>query len=137
MRKQLNTIVELTEHLLEGTSNELQIYVLDFPGAGNANHYYEISGFNTNTNPSCQFSNGNSGLDIYFQNGTIPEKGVNGVTIESLLAVCADRLRSFQAGPFACDDNQDALDNISNAIKFLQKRTRSRIARQVEGKEIV
>jgi hypothetical protein len=33
-----------------------------------------------------------------FQNGPIAEVGVNGVTHEVLLAIVADRLRSFQKG---------------------------------------
>ena len=136
MRKNLGTIVELIEHQVEGSTNELQIYVLDTPGSGGANHHYEISGFDTHSNISYPFSIPEFNLDIFFQNGPIPEKGVNGITIESLLAVCSDRLHCFQAGQFACDDNQEALDHITQAIQLLHKRTRARVARQVEGKEI-
>ena len=58
---------------------------------------------------------------------------VNGVTQEALLAIVIDRLRSFQAGPFACDENGEALDYCGYALAALQKRTLARIARGVEG----
>jgi hypothetical protein len=70
---------------------------------------------------------------ILFQNGPISEKGVNGITQEVLLAIVADRLRSFQAGPFACRENALALTKIEEAQHWLQQRTLSRMRRGVEG----
>jgi hypothetical protein len=58
--------------------------------------------------------------DIQFQNGPIAEAGVNGITQEVLLAIVADRLRSFQAGPYACQENADALSHVSAAQAVLQ-----------------
>jgi hypothetical protein len=68
-----------------------------------------------------------------FQNGPIPEKGVNGLTQEVLLEICADRLRSFQAGPYACRENALALTKIEEAQMWLQSRTLKRMQRGVEG----
>ena len=73
------------------------------------------------------------GSQIMFQNGPIKEFGVNGLTQEALLAIIIDRLRCFQSGPFACHDNEIALDYCKEALFTLQKRTRERIARGVEG----
>lgn len=71
--------------------------------------------------------------DIIFQNGPIKEKGYNGNSHEALLAILLDRMESFQAGPYACHDNQMALDHLQGARLWLHKRTMDRMARQVEG----
>jgi hypothetical protein len=68
---------------------------------------------------------------ISFQNGSIHDAGINGVTVESMIAVCLDRLRIFQSGDLACDDNLDALIHLSAALACLQKRTRDHLSRKV------
>ncbi|ASD52095.1 hypothetical protein KNT64_gp143 [Pseudomonas phage PspYZU05] len=73
--------------------------------------------------------------EVYFQNGPIPVNGVNGVTIESLLAISKDRLEELN-GKFSCEENEIALDAISAALAALHSRTAKRIARGVEGKEV-
>ncbi|MEN6537544.1 MAG: hypothetical protein ABFD89_28080 [Bryobacteraceae bacterium] len=127
----------LTDHIVEGDSanHQLEIQVLDDPGQGGANHLYAITGFDHSTNPGSRipaFGKGDFDL-VLFQNGPIKEFGVNGVTQEALLAIVIDRLRSFQAGPYACEDNRLALEHSEAALGLLQKRTRARIARGVEG----
>lgn len=126
---------EITGFAINPTNEQLKIHVTDEPGAGGANHRYVISGFSLETNPSAPVprSVGASQVGIFFQNGTIPENGVNGVTQEALLAVVIDRLRSFQAGKFACRENALALTKLEEAMHWLQHRTRSRIDRGVEG----
>lgn len=122
---------KLTDHIVEGDSvnHQLTIEVMDEPGAGGANHRYEITGFRSSGETLK-----NLGLvEVNFQNGPIREHGVNGLTQEALIAICIDRLRSFQMGPFACEDNGHALDHLQDALHYLQKRTRARIARGVEG----
>lgn len=118
----------LSDHIVEGDAcnHQVTISVLDEPGAGGANHQYSIRWTNERdqTEPHCF---------IGFQNGPIKEHGVNGVTQEALLAIVIDRLRCFQSGPFACQDNADALDYCKGALAMLQKRTKARIARGVEG----
>lgn len=59
--------------------------------------------------------------------------GVNGLTHEALLAIVADRLRSFQAGPYSCKANACALTKIEEAQHWLQQRTLERMRRGVEG----
>lgn len=104
----------------------LFIAVLDEPGHGGANHEYMVE---AGENPKM--------LHIKFQNGTIPEAGVNGVTQEALLAVVADRLRGFQKGPYACKANACALTHIEEAMHWLQQRTLERMRRGVEGTHTV
>jgi hypothetical protein len=128
---------KLTDHIVEGDSanHQIVIGVMDEPGQGGACHLYQIHEFNTETNVSKMEVAGlhPNVLSILFQNGPIKEVGVNGVTHEALIAICIDRLRSFQTGPFACEANQQALYNLEIALGCLQKRTRDRIARGVEG----
>ncbi len=124
----------LTDHIVEGDSanHQLTITVLDEPGSGGANHEYSITWDRTTAagpvGDECNFS---------FQNGPIKEHGLNGITQEALLAIVIDRLRGFQAGQFACDQNQGALESCQDALFALQERTRLRLARGVEGTHAV
>lgn len=114
---------ELTDHKVNGLNEALTITVMDEPGQGNACHKYEIA---YGTDPrEAQY--------IGFQNGPIAEAGVNGISQEALLAVLIDRLRGFQSGQYACRENAIALTKLEEANMWLQKRTRERIARGVEG----
>lgn len=126
---------ELTDHKINPANDKLRITVTDEPGAGGANHRYEIDGFDVTTNSSFDgASDDPSGATtLLFQNGPINEVGVNGITQEALLAIVADRLRSFQAGPYACRENALALTKIEEAQHWLLSRTRGRMARGVEG----
>lgn len=104
----------------------------DAPGNGGAHHEYSIS---TVHDPEL-----NSSFKIAvlrFQNGGVAEVGVNGIQIEDLLAMSAHRLECFQAGPFACIQNQSALESIKHALATLDARTADRKARNVEGKQVV
>lgn len=129
---------QITDHVVNPANDQIRINVTDAPGAGGANHRYEIEGFNTATNDSDPVKQAPiSALTILFQNGPINEKGVNGITQEVLLAIVADRLRSFQAGPYACRENALALTKIEEAMHWLQQRTLARMRRGVEGTHAV
>src|SRR4051812_2063584 len=106
----------ITDHIANPVNDRITITAMDEPGAGGAHHYYTVDVDGSET----------AGLDIHFQNGPIAEHGVNGVTQEVLLAVVIDRLRSFQAGPFACPENADALTHATEALEALKSRTRER-----------
>jgi hypothetical protein len=116
---------QLTDHIV--SSDALKIEVRDEPGQGGACHEYCIT-----TEP---LGTGVRGFPchIAFQNGPIKEFGVNGITQEALLAIVIDRLRSFQSGAFCCRENAIALTKCEEALMWLQKRTRDRLARGVEG----
>ena len=121
----------INSHKVNPANDLISIIVKDEAGAGGANHHYSVQGFNTQTNESSDRQQ--SVLDVFFQNGPINEKGVNGVTQEALIAICIDRLQAFQAGPYACRENAIALTKLEEAQMWLQKRTRDRMARGVEG----
>lgn len=129
------------DHKVNPANDTLQVTVLDEPGAGGANHLYQVTGFDTRTNASDPFQVCYGAPDRYaiilFQNGPIAEVGVNGLTHEVLLAIVADRLRSFQAGPYACKANACALTHIEEAQHWLQQRTLERMRRGVEGTHTV
>ncbi|PWR25376.1 hypothetical protein DKG74_04145 [Zavarzinia aquatilis] len=129
----------MTDHIVNPANDQLTITVTDEPGAGGACHRYEVTGMSFATNESLLDVNGHhtqlsdTRAVILFQNGPIAEVGVNGVTHEALLAIVADRLRSFQAGPYACRENALALTKIEEAQHWLQSRTLARMRRGVEG----
>lgn len=115
---------EIHTHKVNDCNSNLQIVVLDEPGHGGACHKY---GINMMPGDSC------SGPIISFQNGPIKEVGTNGVTHEALLAILIDRLQHFQKGEYSCRENAIALTHLEEAVMWLQKRTRDRLARGVEG----
>ncbi len=129
----------LQDHMVNPANDTLTISVLDEPGSGGANHLYEVTGFETGSNPSLpdEGIQPKSRITILFQNGPINEAGVNGLTHEVLLAIVADRLRSFQKGPFSCKANACALTHIEEAQHWLQQRTIERMRRGVEGTHTV
>ena len=127
----------IEDHKVNPANDTLTITVLDEPGSGGAQHRYEITGFNSETNVSESGIDDRDRVSILFQNGPIAEAGVNGVTHEALLAIVADRLRSFQKGPYACKANACALTHIEEAMHWLQQRTIERMRRGVEGTHAV
>jgi hypothetical protein len=126
----------IESHKVNPANDVITITVRDEPGAGGANHRYDLSGFDTTNNPSNAAVNPPLAAQetvILFQNGPIAEAGVNGLTHEALLAILIDRLQSFQKGPYSCRENALALTKLEEAQMWLQKRTRDRMARNVEG----
>lgn len=115
----------ITEHRVNPANDSIVVQVLDEPGAGGASHEYGV-----------KLPSGES-TTISFQNGPIAESGVNGLTQEVLLAIVADRLRSFQAGTYACRENALALTKIEEAQHWLHSRTLARMQRGVEGTHTV
>lgn len=108
--------------------NTTVVTCLDEPGQGGACHKYVIH--------SIAKPGGLLG-DVNFQNGPILEFGINGVQNEDLLAIVIDRLKGFQSGQYLCQDNAIALTKCREALMWLEKRTRDRQARGVEGISVV
>ena len=121
----------LNDHKVNSANDVLIVRVCDEPGAGGANHQYAVE-----YNPA-----GKEGFvyNIGFQDGPInvDGNGVNGLTHEVLLSIVADRLRSFQAGPYSCKANACARTHIEEAMHWLQQRTLERMRRGVEGTHTV
>lgn len=143
----------ITDHKLNGLNDAIVISAVDQPSDVGANHVYrlDIVGGAPTT--------GGAELVIQFQNGPIGEVGFNGISNEALIAVVIDRLKGFQGenprplrqsigdstvvietinreeqwGKFKCRDNAIAITHLEDALMRLQKRTRDRMARGVEG----
>jgi hypothetical protein len=131
-------------HKINPANDKLHIAVLDEPGSGGANHVYRIGGYDIDTNAmdadlrlQVQESKQVFETHLVFQNGPIGEVGVNGLTHEVLLAILVDRLTSFQVGPYACDENAQALRHLRDAQAALLARTQKRTDRSVEGTHTV
>lgn len=96
------------------------------PENGNASHVYYVD---------CDGSE--NGSTITFQHGPVKENGINGLTNEVLLAIVADRLDGFQSSRFACAENERARMHVLGALDALKSRTANRVARGVEGTQVV
>ncbi|EKU99705.1 hypothetical protein Lepto7375DRAFT_1773 [Leptolyngbya sp. PCC 7375] len=113
---------KIFEQAYAGTVN--RVFVVDEPGQGNGCHQYrteiEADGaeFYTETN---------------FQKGPVQEVGLNGIQNEHLLAMVIHRLQGFQSGPYACNENAQALASLQKAMQWMEARTKDRSARKVEG----
>lgn len=119
---------ELTAHKVNGVNDGLTVAATDPPGHGNASHNYVIDWTYERVSPPAA-----QRVVIPFQNGTLKDVGTNGVTHEALLAIIEDRLVAFQAGPFKCAENANALFHVRAAMRELKGRTESRLERGVEG----
>ncbi len=125
----------ITDHVVEGDdAPQLTVWAVDEPSHGGACHEYMITWLGGVTlDADGRNTVGTREVRIGFQTGPIKEHGINGITESALLAIVIDRLRSFQAGPFASPLNYSALRNCEEALENLQQRTRDRIKRGVEG----
>ena len=113
-----------------GTKKYTKVDVVDEPGAGGANHVYDVWTPNTPNAHAVL-------LRVCFQDGPIKENGVNGVMNEDLIAIVIDRMRGFQSGDFKCRENALALTKLEEALMWLRKRTDDREARGVEGTSVL
>lgn len=122
----MSLLREIKHHQIsheQDNNNRIKIHSIDAPGPGGAHHLYSID-----------LENGlRETQTVSFQNGTVPDNGVNGITIEALLALCIDRLECFQSGAFANSSNQEALNHLNQAMDALKERTLDRINRNVKG----
>ena len=113
-----------------------KIFALDAPGAGGACHSYIIV-LKTGSDKDNDTRGRERIAEINFQNGPVKEAGANGCFQEDLIAICVDRLRSFQQGDFKCRENALAITHLEEALNWLNSRTLDRQRRGVEGKSEV
>ena len=100
--------------------------------ADNAHHAYKIS-----VVKEAQTSDEQTQIVyevvLQFQNGGLKETGANGITDQALLAICLDRLRSFNQGKFSSRENSLAITHIEDALLRMERRSNDRARRGVEG----
>lgn len=122
---------EIFDHksgLTNDPSDAIRVFAKDDPGPGNACHEYEVT-LDVGLTAEPMLVAGAT-----FQKGPLKENSFNGCSNESVLAIVIDRLKGFQAGPFACRENAIALTHLQDAMHWLHARTRERAFRGVEGK---
>ena len=110
---------DITTHHVEGMRAELTLTAMGERGPGNAYSEYLVS-----YGPGLT-----QGSVLRFQRAPQGQ----GLTNEILLAVVRDRLEGFQAGEYACLENENALEAVKAAMFALAVRTVRRVARGVEG----
>lgn len=107
------------------------IYAVDEPSPNN-NSYHE---FIINYEPDSVTSELLGKIKL--QNGNFAEFGHNGIFTEHLLVIAKDCLERFNTSKYACQENTLAINNINNALMWLDKRTTERVKRGVYGTETV
>lgn len=77
------------------------------------------------------------GLQISWQNGPLgrgaDRRKPNGAFVEDVIAAAIHRLRFYQSTPFHCQENWDAIELLSEAVKRLNARTARRERAGIEG----
>lgn len=93
----------------------------------------------TNGNPAGGLVVG-TGLQIDWQNGPLGRNEnriePNGAFVETVISAALQRIEWYQTasnGKFKCRENSIAITKLEEALLWLNKRTRDREARQVEG----
>ncbi len=72
---------------------------------------------------------------VAFQDGPVPEHGVNGLTNEALLAILIHRTNILNER-FPCNENSEALVLMTQAKQVFESRTKRRQAAGIEGKMV-
>jgi len=77
------------------------------------------------------------GLILNWQDGPLgrgeERKAPNGAFVETVISAAKQRLEFFQANKFSCRENAIAITKLEEALMWLEKRTKDREERQVEG----
>ena len=103
-----------------------RVFSVDEKGNGGANHRYLVV--------SDQGLSVPVETTIQFQDGPRKEEGsIPGVLDPDLLEIVRDRLKAFQAGPYASRENACALTHIEEALMWMNRGVEDRIERNVLG----
>lgn|SRR3990167_2317938 len=94
-------------------------------------------------NPTGGYAKG-TGMDIMWQAGPLGRDleriAPNGAFVETVIAAAKQRIEFYQSaskGKFACRENAVAITKLDAALMWLDKRTKDREQRQVEGTHTV
>lgn len=118
---------EITEHYDgHGLAESIKVVADEVdPNAGGASHSYVAT------------INGRQVADIQFQHGPRNVEGSTpGVLDSVLIAIVADRLKSFQAGNFPSRENAIIITKLEEVLMWMRQRADARAKRGVLGKNI-
>ena len=77
------------------------------------------------------------GIKIKWQNGPLgrgkDRKEPNGAFVETVIDIARQRLEFYQESEFRCEANAVAIMHLKAALDVLDRRTKEREAREVEG----
>lgn len=109
-----------------------EVYAIDEVGPGGAHHRYAVIPYGKDAEEELHY--GAEAGKIQFQCGPRNEdKSLKGVIDSDLLEIVRDRLKGFQSGEFATEENVQALIHIEEALMWLNRRVEDRIERNVLG----
>lgn len=114
---------------------EMNLYKNGLATQNHTNMLHEVE-FTNNAPHYFQVRNASSNrilCDVHFQEGPVKEVGVNGVFNEDIMNMVICRLEHFQESPFACKENEKALEHFKEGMMWLKMRTLDREARGVLG----
>ncbi len=114
------TTSTLVLNLKRKTSEQVQIHKSE-PDAHGVCHYYL---FRPKTG---RFNH------LIFQQGPRKEVGINGITLDDVVAVAIDHIEGWQATPFACEQNDAILGHLNAILDLCNDRHADREARGVKG----
>jgi len=118
---------EITTHHTNGANRAIILEAIEGDGIEPASSYA------TRIHPSWPHDSKGVTQVFAFQAGPIEVVGVNGITLEVLLAIARDKLEYHQSTRYACIENAAALAFVKNAANALESRTTRRTAEGVEG----
>ena len=82
-----------------------------------------------------------TGFAIAWQHGPLgrgdSRKAPNGAFVEDVIDAALHRIRQYQDTDFACEENEEAIGHLVAALGSLDRRTKDREARAVEGTHAV
>lgn len=117
---------------IQKRENLNKVFATDSEGPGGANHSYHIVPVIYDTDTERELWN--QAVSIQFQCGARKDPdATHGIIDSDLLEIVRDRLKAFQAGPYATRENACALTHIEEALMWLNKRVEDRIERNVLG----
>ena len=110
---------------IQEENNLNDIYRVGEPGPGGAYHEYAI----------CKAGTTEKVMEVFYQKGPRNEEGSYAGCLDGDLLECVrDRLKAFQAGEFANEYNERALEHVERALEALNERVIERANRGVLGK---
>ena len=77
--------------------------------------------------------NDKNSLSFTIQNGPIKENGINGCQVDTVIEAAKTIIEGLNK-KFPCRENSVAITKLDEALMWLEKRTKDRIKRDVEGK---
>ena len=73
------------------------------------------------------------GFCIAWQDGNIPENGVNGAQVRDIINAVKARFEFFQDSKFACAENLEVIRLLERAVAVIDSRTARRKMAGIEG----